>query len=148
MTGVPAWRDGSQRRDVVQPAHEDGLHGDIERTRQRGHPRRGGPCGSIGYPDAVMVRTTAPGKTSATGPDFALLGRIGAYTMHSRHSAIETTRAARAAAWARFEDEVDPQRLLDPAERAVRASAARRAHMLKLSLKSRRVRQERAARGS
>jgi hypothetical protein len=78
-------------------------------------------------------------------PYFVLLGRIGAAKMHSLHDARETTRAARAAVVQKFEDEVDPERILDPADRAVRAASARKAYMLGLSLKSAKVRRERAA---
>lgn len=91
--------------------------------------------------------TRQPGSTWPE-PDFSALGRIGAYRQHAMHSARETTSAARAAFMAKFEDEVDPGCVLDPAERATRASAAMKAHMLRLSLRSRRVRRERAARGS
>ena len=80
-----------------------------------------------------------------TEMDYTLLGRIGAYKMHSLYDARETTKAARAAFNARFDDEVDPERILDPADRAARAAAARKAYMLGMSLKSARVRRERAA---
>jgi hypothetical protein len=79
-------------------------------------------------------------------PDFRKLGRIGALTMHSRNDARETTKAARAAFDRRFELQVDPEGLLDPADRAARARAARRAHMLRMSMKSAKMRRERAAR--
>ena len=78
-------------------------------------------------------------------PYFVLLGRIGAHVMHSQHDAHETTKAARAAVVQKFEDEVDPERILDPADRAARAVSARKAYMLRLSMKSARVRRERAA---
>ena len=78
-------------------------------------------------------------------PDFVLLGRIGAHVMHSQHDAHETTKAARAAVVQKFEDEVDPERILDPADRAARAASARKAYMLRLSMKSAKVRRERAA---
>lgn len=65
--------------------------------------------------------------------------------MHSLHSACEVTQAARAACNQRFEDEVDPERVLDRADRAARAAAARKAYMLRLSMKSAKVRRERAA---
>ena len=77
--------------------------------------------------------------------DYTLLGRIGAYKMHSLYDARETTRAARAAFLARFEREVDPEGILDPAERATRAAAARRAYMLRMSMRSAKVRRQRAA---
>ena len=69
--------------------------------------------------------------------DFSMLGRIGAYRLHALRSASETTRAARAAFMAKFEDEVDPERVLDPADRAARASAAMKVYMLRLSLQER-----------
>jgi hypothetical protein len=81
-----------------------------------------------------------------TDLDRSLLGRIGAYRMHSRYDARETTKAGRAAFLARFEREVDPDGVLDPEERAVRAAAARRAYMLDLSLKSAKARRKRSAR--
>jgi hypothetical protein len=43
----------------------------------------------------------------------------------------------------RFEREIDPDGVMDPAERARRADQARRAHMLRLALRSSRVRQAR-----
>jgi hypothetical protein len=78
-------------------------------------------------------------------PYYVLLGRIGAYKMHSLYDARETTKAARAAFNTRFDDEVDPERILDPADRATRAASARKAYMLGLSMKSAKVRRERAA---
>jgi hypothetical protein len=72
--------------------------------------------------------------------EMALRGRIGAYTTHARHDPRETTAAARAAFLERFEHEVDPERVLPPAERERRASAARRAHFALLALKSLRAR--------
>jgi hypothetical protein len=70
-------------------------------------------------------------------------GRIGAYEQHSRHSAVKTTEKARAAAFRRFEDFVDPEHVLDPEERHTRALAARHAELLRMSLKSREVRRAR-----
>ncbi len=70
----------------------------------------------------------------------SLRARIGAYALHAKHDARETTAAARAAALARFEREVDPDGKLAPAERARRAEFAKRAFFTKLALKSARVR--------
>jgi len=42
----------------------------------------------------------------------------------------------------RFENEVDPTGILDPAERAVRADRARRAYMLRLAARSADVRRK------
>jgi hypothetical protein len=47
---------------------------------------------------------------------------------------------ARAAFLDRFEREVDPAGVLDPAERARRAEHAKKAHFLRLALKSAQVR--------
>jgi len=60
--------------------------------------------------------------------------------MHSRHDARATTAAARAAALARFEREVDPTGSLAPAERSRRAEFARKAYFARLALKSARAR--------
>jgi hypothetical protein len=73
-----------------------------------------------------------------------LRGRLGAAALHAKHSAVETTAAGRAAFLSRFEREVDPEGQLSPEERAVRAAHALRAHMLRLSLASAKVRRGRA----
>ena len=46
------------------------------------------------------------------------------------------TAAANAGFLARFEREVDPDGTLDPAERALRAESAMRAHMTELAIRS------------
>jgi hypothetical protein len=56
-----------------------------------------------------------------------------------RTAAIAT---ARQAFLDRFERQVDPDGILDPAERARRAESAKRAHFLRLSLKSARARRK------
>ncbi len=53
------------------------------------------------------------------------------------------TSAARAAFDRRFEDEVDPDRVLTPLERATRASSARKAYFMRLALRSAQVRRMR-----
>jgi hypothetical protein len=55
------------------------------------------------------------------------------------------TQAGRDAFDKRFDDEVDPERKLDPAERAKRAANARKAYFAALAYKSSRARQARAA---
>lgn len=72
-----------------------------------------------------------------------LNARIGAYAMHARHSARETTRKAREAAWQRFIDQVDPDRVLEPEDREQRARAARHAHMLRMAQRSVEAREQR-----
>ena len=50
------------------------------------------------------------------------------------------TAPARAAALNRFEQQVDPDGTMDPAERARRAASARKAHFRQMAYKSARVR--------
>ena len=55
------------------------------------------------------------------------------------------TAAARRAALARFEEEVDPEGVLPPQERAQRAASARQAYFTRLALRSVRARRCRNA---
>jgi len=64
---------------------------------------------------------------------MAMRGRIGAHVTASRHDSRELTANARAAFKSKFEDEVDPDGLLAPAERARRADQLRRAHYARLA---------------
>jgi hypothetical protein len=66
----------------------------------------------------------------------SLIGRLGAYEQHARHDPRETTRAGRIAFMKRFEDQVDPERLLPEAERKRRAEAARKAYFTRLAIQS------------
>ena len=72
-------------------------------------------------------------------------GRIGGFALHSRVNSTEHLAPARKGFLAKFEHEVDPDGVLDPAERTRRAHAAMRAHMSRLAMKSS---QARAARKS
>jgi hypothetical protein len=54
---------------------------------------------------------------------------------------VAATAAARAAANARFERQVDPDGVLDPAERARRAAHAAQAHYLRMSIAAKKVHQ-------
>lgn len=65
-----------------------------------------------------------------------LQGRIAAHTRWSQADPVEGTAKARKAALTRFEKQVDPDRLLDPAERERRADHAKKAYFLSLALKS------------
>lgn len=62
------------------------------------------------------------------------IGRIGAHVTHSRYAGEELTAAARIAFLARFEREVDPDGVLDSAERSRRAEHAKRAYFSRLAL--------------
>lgn len=77
--------------------------------------------------------------------DRSMRGRLGAHAMHSRHDARETTAAARRSFLDRFEDEVDPGRVLPEAERRRRAEHAKRAYFTRLALKSAQARRARVA---
>src|SRR5690349_14418196 len=67
---------------------------------------------------------------------FRTWGRIGGLTAWSRNDRETMVGPAHRAFRARFERLVDPDGVLDPQERAVRADRARRAHMLSLAAKS------------
>jgi hypothetical protein len=71
--------------------------------------------------------------------------RIAALTRHGRGDTRDAVRPAREAFMARFEQEADPEGLLEPTERAARAQRLLRAHMLRLAAKSAENRRRRAA---
>ncbi len=75
-----------------------------------------------------------------------LRGRAGAHAMHARHNSKEITAPARAAFMARWERDVDPDGVLEPAERARRAEHAKKAYFASLALKSAKARRKRAQR--
>jgi len=83
-----------------------------------------------------------------TASDRSMLGRIGAYTVHSRYDGHELTRPAREAFWSKFERDVDPEGVLDAAERVRRADMARKAHFARLAYLSAKARRQRRERGS
>lgn len=66
----------------------------------------------------------------------SIRGRIGAHTLHARYDSRTLTSRARAQFLARFEREVDPDLVLDPAERRRRAAHARAAYFARLALRS------------
>lgn len=73
-------------------------------------------------------------------------GRIGAHrrwAMEADRSAA--TQAARDGLYRRFENEVDPDRVLAPEERAKRVENARRAYYAQLALKGAAARRAKAA---
>lgn len=73
----------------------------------------------------------------ATPSERVLKARLAAHERwaHTEDRAAATA-PARAAALARFESEVDPDRTLSPEERAYRAEHARKAYFQRLALKS------------
>lgn len=80
-----------------------------------------------------------------TPAERSMRARIAAYSLHAQRDARETTAPARAAFLARFEDLVDPDRILTDAERVRRAESARKAHFTRLALRSAQARRARAA---
>ena len=63
------------------------------------------------------------------------VARIGGFSLRAQHDPLEYTKAARQAAYLRFEQEVDPEGTLSADERSKRATAARRAHMQRIALR-------------
>lgn len=72
----------------------------------------------------------------------ALVASIGGNTRAAKYDGAAVTANARAAFLAKFEDEVDPDKVLAPAERLRRAEAARRAYFARLALKSAQARKK------
>jgi hypothetical protein len=71
----------------------------------------------------------------------SLLGKAAAnFRWAMTDDPAAATQPARDAFMRRFEDQVDPDRTLAPAERAKRAARARRAYFLQLAAKSARTR--------
>jgi hypothetical protein len=81
---------------------------------------------------------------SLSPEERSVRARLGALSLHATHNPKETTKAARAAFNAKFEEEVDPQGILEPAERARRASYARKAYYTRMALASAKARRKRA----
>ena len=76
-----------------------------------------------------------------TPAERQMRAQLGAHAQWARcDDRTERTAAARKGFNKRFENQVDPDGVLDPAERAKRAENARQAHMLKLALASAKAR--------
>ena len=76
----------------------------------------------------------------------SLRARIGGLALAAQRDPREYTAAARRAFLARFEDQVDPERVLPERERARRAEAARKAHFARLAYLSAKARARRNVR--
>lgn len=76
--------------------------------------------------------------------EASLRGRIGAYTLHSKHDPKQTTEKARSTFLASFEKQVDPDGMLPEPERLRRAEMAKKAHYARLALLSARKRRGKA----
>lgn len=93
-----------------------------------------------------MERSLADDRRTFDPGLMALRGRLGAHALHSKYDSREITKPAREAFGRRFVDQVDPDRILDEAERHRRAEHARKAYYAKLALRSAQIRRERTAR--
>lgn len=81
---------------------------------------------------------------SKTPSHRSLAGKIAAEeSWAATHDRTARTAPGRQAFLDSFEAKVDPEGILDPAERAVRAAHARRAHFKRLALKSAKARRAR-----
>jgi len=87
------------------------------------------------------------GRRKTGGSLTSLRARIGGLALAAQRDPNEYTAEARRSFLSRFEDEVDPERLLPEAERARRAAAAKRAYFTKLAYRSAQVRKRRQAKG-
>jgi len=74
--------------------------------------------------------------------DRVLYARMAAHVLHSRYDSKELTAPARRAFLERFEREVDPDSVLEPAERRRRAEHAKKAHFYRMALASSRARKK------
>jgi hypothetical protein len=82
-----------------------------------------------------------------TPAERSLRGQIAAHESWARTpNRSARTAKARKAADARFEDQVDPDRTLPPAERAKRVEHARKAHFARMAMKAAQARRRRADR--
>ena len=79
-----------------------------------------------------------------TPSERVLRARIGGHSKWAKTSdRTAATATARQAFLNRFEKQVDPDGVLDPAERARRAESARKAHFTRLALRSAQARRAR-----
>jgi hypothetical protein len=78
---------------------------------------------------------------SSDHDERVLRARMAAHLLHARvKDSAEHTASARTAFLSRFEREVDPDGVLEPAERFRRAEHAKKAYFLRLALASRKAR--------
>lgn len=78
-----------------------------------------------------------------TPSERSMQARIAAHSLHAQYDSRELTAAGRKAFMDSFERKVDPEGVLDPAERRRRADHARKAHFTAMALKSAQARRQR-----
>lgn len=84
-----------------------------------------------------------PTNHRLSSAERTLRARLAAHSKWATQDPVEGTAKARAAFLDRFEREVDPDGVLDPAERSRRAAHARKAYFARLALKSAAARRRR-----
>lgn len=77
-----------------------------------------------------------------TPAERTMRARLAAHTLHAMVDSREHTEPARRAFMERFEDQVDPDRVLSRAERRRRAEQAKKAYFTRLALKSAQARKK------
>jgi hypothetical protein len=83
-----------------------------------------------------------------SSPEASLIARPGAYAMHAKNDAQQTTAKGRTKFLSRFEREVqerDPSIVGNPVEIARRAEHAKKAYFTRLALKSAQARRKAAS---
>jgi len=108
----------------------------------------------VGVPSVTGCRLVLPsagmtidGASKLTPAQRVLRARLAAHaSWASTADRTARTRAASDAFAARFERDVDPDGVLDPAERTRRAQSAKKAYFQRLALASSKARGQRAAR--
>jgi hypothetical protein len=88
------------------------------------------------------------GESTLDDEERVLRSRVAAQALHAKHDPREITAAARAAGpngMRYFEDKVDPDRLLEPAERRRRAEHKRKEYYARLAYRAARARNKNRA---
>jgi|ERR1700730_5495932 len=88
----------------------------------------------------AAVEAQLRARTGLSAAERRTRATLAAYAMHAAHDAKLTTAKARAAFKQRFLDQVDPDHVLNEAERNRRAIAAIKAHLLRSRLKGQKKR--------
>lgn len=114
-------------------------------ARKRNRERKAAE--SEGAVEQASGRETGGTASQITPEERRLIGRLGGRVARAKHDPRATTEAARAAAEAAYERQVDPDAVLLPAERARRARAARAAFFTSLALRSLNARAKRKVHG-
>src|SRR5919201_4222223 len=86
-------------------------------------------CRSCGVVAHVLCGRGGGRNTPLTLAERSLRASAAAHAMHARHDPRETTKAANAAVWAKYERQADPDGRLEPEERRRRA-----AHLMQADL--------------